>query len=208
MLSPRFRIIAEYVGTLRNIRVTTLATTSGKVREATGMWAWGSSRGCCQGRSSILDPRCLESSWPLPIIWGCQVLLQLVLRRGLCKTLSFKHNSQRTANRGSGFHRMVQRRGCQLNYSRLKSTSWNFCLTSYSLGWICLELGGSDSWISTSFLGFLFPPGPYLLGVFQADPWRALSSGTYWHNKRKWAWTGIQKVPSEHQETILHSVGA
>lgn len=51
----------------------------------------------------------------------------------------------------------------------------HFCLTSYLLGWIACELGVDDFWMSASFLGPLFPLGPFPMGLFQADPWRGQS---------------------------------
>lgn len=45
-------------------------------------------------------------------------------------------------------------------------SSWDFYLTSHSLGWESLELEGAKLWISTSILGPLFPSGPYLISLF------------------------------------------
>lgn len=48
-----------------------------------------------------------------------------------------------------------------------------FCLTSCSLGWTTIELGGCDLWLSISFLGPLFLPGPYSVELFWADFWKS-----------------------------------
>ena len=38
-----------------------------------------------------------------------------------------------------------------------------------------LEVGGGDPWILISFLGSVFPPGPFPMRLFQADTWRVQS---------------------------------
>lgn len=53
--------------------------------------------------------------------------------------------------------------------------SWHFCQACCSLGWTALELVGGDPWVSISFLGPIFTPGPYPRGFFQADHWRGKS---------------------------------
>lgn len=52
--------------------------------------------------------------------------------------------------------------------------SWLFYFISPFLGCISPELG-NDSWVSTSFLRPLFPPGLYLMVFYQADPLRGQS---------------------------------
>ena len=59
-------------------------------------------------------------------------------------------------------------------------TSWRFCMTSYLLH------GGGDSWILTSLLGPPFPPGPYPMGLFQADIWSSQSLLSW--RSGLWAW--------------------
>lgn len=53
-------------------------------------------------------------------------------------------------------------------------TSWHFWTSSCLLRWTVVELEG-DPLIFLSFLGSLFSPGFYSMGLFQADMWRVPS---------------------------------